>query len=169
MPSGLSGVTLPQPNVSMPLTTRTQGARVNFEKLLREHNGEQSLIRLADILRLSTDEVWQLVNTTSPIFVKGVRSRISTDPGRTALRRLVETGGPQQYISKPHLMDADVSRVEGEAYLRDIVAPVIPLTALITHLHENLGIQPRTLEMAMPRLACLFVGAVCQSITLKTA
>ncbi len=137
---------------------------MEFGDLILLADGTSSVQQISTSLQLSTQQTHELINTVSPIFIAALHRQTADDRGRFQLRQLVQSGGPQQFIDKPLLLDASVADIEGHSYLRHLFATDAAIGATATFVSKATGIDVSTVQRALPRLASIFFGAICKKI-----
>ena len=137
---------------------------MDFRSLIDLAGVGPSLYQLATAERLSVAEMDRLVTTVSPLLIGALQLQMKTPNGRNALRQLIRSGGPQQFIDRPLLLAANIAEMEGQQYLRQLLGSDVAVEAAASSLSESSEIQSDTVKHLLPRLASLFVGALCKKI-----
>ncbi|MDH4124979.1 MAG: DUF937 domain-containing protein [Gammaproteobacteria bacterium] len=86
--------------------------------------GAASLDQLASTGEFSGQEMDLVVTAASPLLIEALHRQMKTPNGRNALRQLIRSGGPQQFIDRPFLLVANVGEMEGQQYLRQLLGSV---------------------------------------------
>ncbi len=137
---------------------------MDFRELLLTTDGGASQERLARALQLTANKTQSLLDAASSYLIDALQTQASTVSGKYHLRRLIISGGPQQFIDKPGLLEANVAEIEGRSFLRHLFASDEAIERLEKSLCASLELDPKTVQRALPLLTCIFVGAICKRI-----
>jgi hypothetical protein len=137
---------------------------MDLKSLIDLAGGAASLNQLASTAGFSGQEMDLVVTAASPLLIKALHRQMKTPNWRNALRQLMRSGGPQQFIDRPFLLVANVGEVEGQQYLRQLLGSVGAVEAAASSISNASGIRKDAIEHVLPRLTSLFTGALCKKL-----
>ena len=134
---------------------------MDFAELLGRTGSVDSLGRIAVTCSTTTKDIEHLVAITSNYFGRALMERTKARGGNARLRQLIESGGPQQFIDRPALLDSDVARIEGRSLLTFLFSNSVQVGKFEACVGQKSGLAGKKIRRALPILACLYLGAVC--------
>lgn len=138
---------------------------MNLIQIIDNAGGQESLARVGGSASLSDVELSAILYSASPLLIRKLRERMRDANGRNWIRRQRDSGGPQQFIERPMLMDSSAVGIEGNRVLDSLVGGQSVAEQIGMHLARQTGINLKTVKEVLPAVAVLFVGAVCKGIS----
>ena len=83
--------------------------------------GQESLARAGTNAGLTDVELSAFLRAASPLLIRKLHDRMRDANGRNWIRGLRDSGGPQQFIDRPMLMDSSAVAIEGNRLLDRLV------------------------------------------------
>lgn len=138
---------------------------MNLIQLIDNAGGQDSLARVGSRAGLSDVELSKILYSASPLMIRKLRERMQDANGRNWIRRQRDSGGPQQFIDRPMLMDSSAVGIEGNRVLDSLVGGQSVAAQIGSRLAHQTGISLNKVQQVLPAVAVLFVGAVCKGIS----
>jgi len=134
-------------------------------QIIKGAGGVDSLARISANATLSDVELSAIVHAASPLLIRKLHERMQEMSGRNWLRRQRDSGGPQQFIDRPMLLNSSALEIEGNRVLDRLVGghSVAEQTGLLLAHQTELNVAK--VQQVLPAIALLFVGAVCKGIS----
>ena len=137
---------------------------MKLKQLVEAAGGELGLAKIVEFADLTAGDVDLVCTTFSPLLIAQFNQLVDQRIGRNWLRRQQASGGPQQFIDRPSLMIASLADIEGQKWLLLLFGGKSGVDELLSGLFESTQIRVRDLQVILPRLVCLFIGAVCKQL-----
>lgn len=138
---------------------------MNLIQLIDKAGGEESLARVGSSADVSATELSSILSAASPLLIQKLHGRMQDAAGRNWLRRQRDSGGPQQFIDRPMLMDSSAVGIEGNRVLESLVGGQSVAEQIVLRLVDQTAISRKKVQRVLPAIAVLFVGAVCKGIS----
>ena len=138
---------------------------LNLMQLIENAGGEDSLARVGSSAGLSDSELSAILRSASPLLIRKLQERMQDAQGRNWIRRQRDSGGPQQFIDRPMLMDSSAVGIEGNRVLDSLVGGQSVAEQIGLRLADQTGVNLKKVQKMLPAVAVLFVGAVCKGIS----
>lgn len=138
---------------------------LNLIQLIEGAGGQGSLARVGGSAGLSDVELSAILHSASPLLIRKLHERMQDANGRNWIRRQRDSGGPQQFIDRPMLMDSSAVQIEGNRVLDSLVGGQSVAQQIGLHLADQTGFNVKKIQQVLPAIAVLFVGAVCRGIS----
>lgn len=138
---------------------------MNLLQIIESAGGQESLARAGTNFGLSDDELSAILRSASPLLIRKLHERMRDSDGRNWIRHLRDSGGPQQFIDRPMLMDASAVGIEGNQLLDRLVGGHSVSEQISLHLSRQTELSLKQVQQVLPAVAVLFAGAVCKGIS----
>ncbi len=142
---------------------------MDFMDILISAGGSESLTHLAKHYSLSLETTTDIVFAASPYFIQALHARTNSADGKQHLRKLIESGGPQQFVDRPQLVVADVAQIEGRGLLGSLFEDSAAIDEVKRGVATQSNVDHGTIDTLLAPLAGLFFGAICKKVSLQTA
>ena len=138
---------------------------MNLTQLIKDAGGQDSLARVGISAGLSDVELSAILHSASPLLIRKLHERMQDANGRNWVRRQRDSGGPQQFIDRPMLMDSSAVGIEGNRLLDSLVGGHSVAEQIGLYLAHQTELNVKKVQQVLPAVAVLFVGAVCKGIS----
>ncbi len=138
--------------------------KLNLLQLIKDAGGQDSLRRISDLAAMADHELSELLDAASPLLIRKLQDRMSDAAGRNWIRRLADSGGPQQFIVRPSLIASNAIQIEGNRILDALVGGHASAERLSLGLAHQTRLNVRQVESAVPAVTALFMGAICKAL-----
>jgi len=136
---------------------------MNLLDLLDSVGGQQSLGSLANNLGLDASKASDLVGALAPALMGGLQKEAKSPDGLEALKKALQSGKHQEYLSNPASMASPETVSDGNNILGHIFGSKDVSRNVAAQAAASTGIDTSLIKKALPLLATLAMGAVSKS------